>query len=374
MYDAESAFDQEIDKLKALNNICLSIWTRVSETSIFSHNLKSISFSKNTLRFRYEKTEGNLSLSSYFSEAPNFFNDVLPNEVYFDLASIIEKYTLLNPKRTLPILQKWKAALENVHVYLGGIEKTIADPVYLNILEYFHIDFQVDTLIQRVVYTPRLKHATSVSLNFSISDITDNKLDEVKQLADTVLGLYEMGDVHSMNEYYENDLPEWISGLQMDVDEDESKVVYSNYNSEWKPVIAKPLNVVPGQESYRWCVQVTNVGAGNLGMIGAVPGGSAPQTGTHFSSMGGGIYQPSNSQIYARWSNSQKSNKAVNVNSKVLFDWKIIERKLNVYVDGTLVAEFTNTEEAIIPCIFFYGGGSSAKFVPVDEFENLDNE
>jgi len=53
---------------------------------------------------------------------------------------------------------------------------------------------------------------------------------------------------------------------------------------------------------------------------------------------------------------------------------KIIERKLNVYVDSTLVAEFTNTEEDIIPCIFFYGGGSSAKFVPVDEFENLDNE
>jgi len=374
MNDSESAFDQEIDKLKALNNICLSIWERVSQT-IYSHILKSISFQRSTLYFKYEKTKENLSLSGYFSGVSNFFNDKLPDEEYFDLSSIIEKYTLLSPKRTLPLLQKWNAALENVHVFLGGIEYAVADPNYLNILEYFHIDFQVGTLIPRVKFVPKLKYATGFSFSFSVFDMTDNKLEEVKQLAETVLKFYNMSDVliSGLNDFkIENELPEWISDQQMQVDEDGYTVVYNNFNYDWSPVITKPLNIIPGQQFYRWCVQVIAVGDGNLGMIGAIPGGSAPQNGSHFSSMGGGIYQPSDSQIYATWGHSQITMKPVNVNSKVLFDWKIVDRKLNVYVDGTRVAEFSNLEEVIIPCIFFYGGGSSAKFIPVDEFDYLD--
>jgi len=341
----------------------LGIWDRIKNNYHLTDILKSIIFYRNTLRLCYEKTQVKISLSPLFIDVPNFFNDALPDLEYFDLSGIIEKYSLLNPKKTIPVLQKWKVALEKVQVYLGEIESNKTyDPQLRNVLENFQLGLENESLIQLVTYTPKLKN-DFMDFNCIIKDITEEKLYEISLVAQAVSNLYEIKDIHSG--YWENALPIWQPLTYFDVKENGQRVDYRNEKSDWKGITTVPLHVGNGQEVFRWCVEVLNVGDGNLGMIGAIPGGKSIEN-SHFSSCGGGIYQPSNSQVYAQWKFTQRNFQSCKVGSKVLFEWYISSKFLIVIVDGVIVAEFYEIEDTIQPCICFHGKDSSARFVPVD--------
>jgi len=290
---------------------------------------------------------------------------VLPDLAYFNLSSIIEKYSLLNPKKTIPVLQKWKVALEKVQVYLGEIESNKTyDPQLLSVLENFQLGFESESLVQLVTYTPKLKNVDFMDFNFIIKNITEEKLYEISLLAQAVLNIYDIKNINSG--YWENVLPNWgPSYSHFDVKEDGHEVNYRNEKSDWKGITTEPLVVGKGQDVFRWCVEVLKVGSGNLGMIGAIPGGKSIES-SHFSSCGGGIYQPSNSQVYAHWKYTQRQFQSCKVGSKVLFEWYISSKFLIVHVDSVIVAEFYEIEDIIQPCICFYGNDSTVKFVPVD--------
>jgi hypothetical protein len=55
-------------------------------------------------------------------ESINFFNDPLPILGYRCMERVIEKYEMLHPQKALSLIEKWKKALEEIHVILGELE------------------------------------------------------------------------------------------------------------------------------------------------------------------------------------------------------------------------------------------------------------
>ncbi len=158
--ESNNSFDIDLIKIKSINKINLEIFNRLKQKNIITNNtlifknIKSISFNNETNQqnshVQYNRRNVMLNamggqintqknqLICYFTSASinipnfsscfdniNFFNDKLPNYEYFDLDDIISKYEMLNPSKALPVIIKWKDALEKIQVSLGKIETEI---------------------------------------------------------------------------------------------------------------------------------------------------------------------------------------------------------------------------------------------------------
>jgi len=55
-------------------------------------------------------------------EEINIFKETLPTTDYFDLSKVIKKLELLNPFKSLDIINQWVKSLEDIQVNLGNIE------------------------------------------------------------------------------------------------------------------------------------------------------------------------------------------------------------------------------------------------------------
>jgi len=184
--------DFDISKLRALNTLNLEIWTRLAkciDSGTFRYAvLDKVSFAKNVLSFSTTSMVIPLPpLSVPFQNVNNLFKDVLPTTTYFDLSSVINSYELLNPSKSLAILQSWKVALEEVQVLLGNIETKMNDDLALSvkITAKFSLD-ALEVLKKVIVCTPITE---SVSLEFTIP-CTANHMKEISKLAAVVFGLY----------------------------------------------------------------------------------------------------------------------------------------------------------------------------------------
>lgn len=177
--------DIEIKKLKAINQVNLEIWQRISDKSkqyqtnaFANHIIQSKPRRRSTLEERYspsnqmEKTQLNhqnffflqkitqvsfdgknlqfttgtqqiekTDFSPYFRDI-NIFNDQLPSKNYFDLKGVIEKYNLLDSEKSKTILVKWKEALEKIQVDLGKIEERMKEELDLSekIYSFFGVE------------------------------------------------------------------------------------------------------------------------------------------------------------------------------------------------------------------------------------------
>lgn len=151
----------EIKKLKAINSVNLEIWNRLqtynteqvtntrrnqfqpfyvedladnapqcSSTPVVlgCECIQSVSFSSNSLQLHKATTQIRVaSFSVWFPKKVNFFNDALPQNQYFDLSDVIDKYEFLDQKKSVAIIASWKKALEDVQEYLGSLETKYFD-------------------------------------------------------------------------------------------------------------------------------------------------------------------------------------------------------------------------------------------------------
>jgi len=164
-------------------------------------------------------------------------------------------------------------------------------------------------------------------------------------------------------------VPKWVPIENIVITDD--GVTSTTNLAGWTPALA--VFEKSDSDEVRWKYQVLRVGSGNLGMIGAVPSGMPkPSIGVHFSSQGGGIYQPVGSCEYSKWPFVFYKKKPLTEGSKMLCVWKKKENKLFMYVDGDLVVEYYEVVGDIQPCIFYYGNQSSIKFIEDENDETAD--
>uniref|UniRef100_A0A6B2LCK1 Potassium channel tetramerisation-type BTB domain-containing protein n=1 Tax=Arcella intermedia TaxID=1963864 RepID=A0A6B2LCK1_9EUKA len=154
--------------------------------------------------------------------------------------------------------------------------------------------------------------------------------------------------------------PKWIPTPKVTVSQDGKTT--TNQTEGWNSV---KTEAIPSSSS--WTIEIVSIGSGNLGMIGAIPAQTFIPNGTHFSSCGGGIYQP-NSEVYTdgTWNVEVYNNNnwsPIKVGSKIRYEWDKAGRKLVMFVDGTKTVQFGNVAESIVPCVAFYGVGSVVKFL-----------
>src|SRR3990167_7047359 len=124
---------------------------------------QSSSTEKSTLRFNFTSTKvPGIYFDAKFKEITNLFNDPLPTTDYFDLNTILMKYTMLQEDRCLPILQQWEKVLTEIRDEFVKIKKAKDDPLADKIYSIFGVSKG-----SSVVYF-RLKDQY-VSLSFSIS-------------------------------------------------------------------------------------------------------------------------------------------------------------------------------------------------------------
>ena len=116
-----------------------------------------------TLRFEFTSTEvPGIYFDAKFKEITNLFNDPLPTTDYFDLNTILMKYTMLQEDRCLPILQQWEKVLTEIRDEFVKIKKAKDDPLADKIYSIFGVSKG-----SSVVYFRQKDQY--VSLSFSIS-------------------------------------------------------------------------------------------------------------------------------------------------------------------------------------------------------------
>jgi len=196
-------YDIEIEKLKALNKLCLDIWSRIEHNKqddhFTTHSLIQIIFENRQLTLTY-KTVPFEDLSLFFANIPNFFNDKLPAEEYFDLSSVINKYAFLCSKRSLPLLSKWKMALECVQVYLGKVETQIMENTQFLSWVYNIFEIKADGLAGRLLFNQRNHHYLDVDLKMKCMCDNEECQIEVEKMAKVVMELYEIGNIQEIQE------------------------------------------------------------------------------------------------------------------------------------------------------------------------------
>jgi len=203
--DQDTLYEAEIAKLKALNKQNLDIWNRLhvdpSKGSAEILTPVSLTFSSAVLTIQFQSKFIPIpNLQPIFKEVPNFFNDVLPSNKYFNLEHVLDKYSYLAPKKSFCLLLKWKNALELVQVCLGKIDTQqiesdkLTDEL-LNILSLSVANIQ-ETI--HVTYEPMPhKFITNVNFSFEVKQVTPECIPDIKQIATTINSLFRIKDVRN---------------------------------------------------------------------------------------------------------------------------------------------------------------------------------
>ena len=106
----EKEFELEIVKLKSLNKLNLEIFERIKkykkENSCIVFKLKKLEMKENCISFYFEENYLQMEdLGKICCKFNNLFNDQLLTAFeYRDLEPIIEKYSLLNPSKSVKII------------------------------------------------------------------------------------------------------------------------------------------------------------------------------------------------------------------------------------------------------------------------------
>ena len=114
MNDIEERFEAELNKLSAINRVNCEIFERLKpmkkEDKIVVKIFHNISLSRNILTFQFEEEQIQMKpLGEIFKKCPNLFKDELPTGVdYIDLENTITQLSLINPKKGMGLLEKWK--------------------------------------------------------------------------------------------------------------------------------------------------------------------------------------------------------------------------------------------------------------------------
>ena len=115
MLELEMQFEEEVEKLKAINKINCEIFSRIEkntkEGKVFVRKLKSASLEGGKiLKFRYKEDLLQMrALDEVFIGIPNPFKVEFPKGyTYFDLESIIDQICSFKAEKALGIIEKWK--------------------------------------------------------------------------------------------------------------------------------------------------------------------------------------------------------------------------------------------------------------------------
>lgn len=189
--DKEQEFNIEIEKLSAINKLNVEIFNRINTLKKGNDYeyiiIDKISLKNNVISFNFKsKNIKSQSLNQYFQNEDNLFNDKLPSSEYFDLNNIILKYSMLNPKKALDVIIKWKKTLENVQIYLGKIETQITDEQKLTnkILQLFDVNFDPNNNFHVVDKAIQPKETNNFLSKFEIEVICNEiSYDSIFQIA-----------------------------------------------------------------------------------------------------------------------------------------------------------------------------------------------
>ena len=134
MNNEEQLFDQEMGKLRALNNFNQEIFNLITpyhdNNGIFSFPiLQSVTFENGVLSTSVTNDQFEITpISDCFKDINTLFKEsFFQPYVYQDLSVILDSLDLLHPKKGLPTVLSWKTALEEVQVLLGSAHQRIVD-------------------------------------------------------------------------------------------------------------------------------------------------------------------------------------------------------------------------------------------------------
>jgi len=184
----------------------LSTKTKNKSVSVLAPSLSFSSHAPNTRQLVVTCAATELPIPSFvplFADVPNFFDAVLPTDEYKDLSRIIEKFSYLNPKRVLPLVQKWKSTLEQVQVALGKLESQDleSEQLFQKILTAFGVNENfTEKLSNMIILVFSIRNTTFFyagmgKIEFTMENLTEESFAGLKGTAETVNFFFKLESV-----------------------------------------------------------------------------------------------------------------------------------------------------------------------------------
>jgi hypothetical protein len=160
------------DEIRSLNVNILKIKEKLGKyKNKDSYNYTSsckINFNSGVLKIQLNTIEFE-KINLDFSGVNNFFNHSLPQNDYFDLTHIIDKYKFLKDEKCNELIIPWRDALKNIYLFYEKLETTLTNKTHFieDLLKKFNKtkDEINENNIELILYSKN----NNLSLNFDYS-------------------------------------------------------------------------------------------------------------------------------------------------------------------------------------------------------------